>query len=105
METFKATIERNDTSAVLKLTINAIVLDIILTEDRPNDVKAVFNKLLEELKKGEFKFDLEDTKEDLYHHICKEYVTQLNEELKGVFQELSDYGLLNQSNATEAVPA
>lgn len=94
METHKAKIERKDGNAVLKLALSSTELEIILTEDKPNDVKSVFNKLLELLKNGVFQFTLEDEKEDLYHHICKEYLTQLNAELNSVYQELKEYGLL-----------
>lgn len=96
METHKAKIERKNDSAVLKLVLNSIELDIVLTEDKPNDVKNVFNKLLEQLKNGLFSFSLEDEKEDLYYHICKEYITQLNTELNSIYQELSDNGLLKK---------
>lgn len=95
METHKARIERKDDNAILKLVLNSTELDIVLTEDKPNDVKSVFNKLLEQLKNGVFQFSLEDVKEDLYHHICKEYLTQLNAELNSVYQELEEYGLLS----------
>lgn len=95
METHKARIERKDDNAILKLALNSMELDIVLTEDKPNDVKSVFNKLLEQLKNGVFQFSLEDGKEDLYHHICKEYLTQLNAELNSIYQELKEYGLLS----------
>jgi hypothetical protein len=94
METHKAKIERNDSNAVLKLVLNSAELDIVLTEDKPNDVKNVFNKLLEQLKNGVFNFVLEDEKEDLYYHLCKEYITQLNTELSSIYQELKDNRLL-----------
>lgn len=94
MVTHNATIERKADSAILKLALGTTVLDIVLTEDKPNDVKSVFNKLLEQLKSGEFGFNLTDTKEDLYYHICKEYITQLNTELKSTYKELRDNGLL-----------
>ena len=94
MATHNATIERKNNSTTLKLVLNETVLDIILTEDKPNDVKSVFNKLLEQLKIGEFDFSFSDDKEDLYHHICKEYITQLNAELKSTYKELQDNGLL-----------
>jgi len=94
METHNATIERKDDNATLKLALGITVLDIVLTEDKPNDVKSVFNKLLEQLKSGEFEFSLTDEKEDLYFHICKEYITQLNAELKSTYKELQDSGLL-----------
>jgi len=94
MATHNATIERKDNSATLKLSLGETILDIVLTEDKPNDVKTVFNKLLEQLKRGEFDFNLSDEKEDLYFHICKEYITQLNAELKSTYKELQDNGLL-----------
>ncbi len=94
MATHNATIERNDSGATLKLALGVTVLDILLTEDKPNDVKTVFNKLLEQLKSGVFDFNLSDEKEDLYHHICKEYITQLNSELKSTYKELQDNELL-----------
>lgn len=94
METHNATIERKDNNAILKLALGETILDIVLTEDKPNDVKTVFNKLLKQLKSGEFSFNLTVEKEDLYFHICKEYITQLNAELKSTYKELQDNGLL-----------
>lgn len=96
MVTNKATINRNDSKDSLILNVNNQALEIILTEDNPNNVKAVFNSLLKELKKGFFIFELDDSSEDLYYNICKEYVTQLNTDLKSVYDELSDYELLEE---------
>jgi hypothetical protein len=93
MVTHKTIIERTGDSAVLKLVLGSTDLNIVLTDDKPNDVKIVFNKLLERLKSEEFEFKLEDSKEDLYHHLCKEYITQLNVELKSIYKELQDHGL------------
>lgn len=94
MEKYKATIERKKDSAILKLILKSNTLDILLTEDKPNEVKEVFTKLLVHLKASEFSFELEDNKEDLYFHICKEYLRQLNSELKAVYKELGDGDLL-----------
>ena len=96
MEMHNATIERRESGATLKLALGDNVLDIVLTEDKPNDVKNVFNKLLERLKNGRFEFILIDEKEDLYFHICKEYITQLNAELKSTYNELKDNGLIKK---------
>lgn len=96
METFKATINRKDNNATLRLSLNTKQLDIVLTEDKPNEVKSVFNKLLEQLKKAEFYFNLEDNEGDLYHHICEEYIKQLNVELKSTYKELKDHGLVKE---------
>jgi hypothetical protein len=95
METHNASIERKENSATLKLVLGAEELKIVLTEDNPNEVKSVFNKLLSHLKNGEINFHLTDETDDLYFHICKEYVTQLNAELKSTHAELKDNGLLN----------
>jgi hypothetical protein len=96
MATHNATIERKpDSSATLKLAVGAEELSIVLTEDNPNAVKAVFNKLLLQLKTGQVTFILKDDKDDLYSHICKEYITQLNAELESTYAELKDNGLLD----------
>jgi len=94
MATLNATIDRKDSGATLKFALEESELSIVLTEDNPNEVKTVFNKLLEHLKSGEFDFNLTDEKEDLYFHICKEYITQLNAELKSTYKELQDNRLL-----------
>lgn len=96
MATYNAIIERKDNSATLKLALESEELKIVLTEDNPNEIKSVFNKLLSHLKNGELDFSLTDTTEDLYFHICKEYITQLNSELKSTYAELKDNGLLNK---------
>jgi len=97
MEIHKATINRQDEKASLILNINEENLEIELTEDKPNEVKSVFNKTITFLKKGSFQFELEDEKEDLYYHICTEYIGQLNTELSSIYQELEDYELLEES--------
>jgi len=94
METRKASIKRDKKNTYLVLETSPKNLEIILTDDNPNSIMTAFNSLLSELKKGLIQFDLEDTKEDLYYHICKEYVKQLNTEIKEVFNELEDYKLL-----------
>lgn len=93
-QVYKATINRENGKVLLSFNMPDNTLTIPLTEDKPNDVKDVFNRLIVALKAGSFQFELEDTKEDLYHHISKEYLSQLNVELGSVFQELKDYDLL-----------
>ncbi len=95
MEIHKATINRTESSASILLNLRENSLEIVLTEDKPNEVKSVFNQLISNLKNGEFNFELDDDNEDLHHHICSEYIAQLNTELSSVYQELDDYKLLN----------
>jgi len=94
METKNATIKREEDNTYLVLEVGETPLEITLTDDNPNNIKSVFNDLLKELKKGEFQFTLTDDNQDLYHHICIEYVSQLNIELKAIYKELVDYELM-----------
>jgi hypothetical protein len=96
MESKKATIKREETNTYLVLEVGETPLQIILTDDNPNNVKIVFNSLLKELKKGLFEFNLEDETQDLYHNICTEYLVKLNSELKAIYDELVDYELTEE---------
>lgn len=102
METKKATILREgDDNAYLELHQADGILRITLTDDNPNNIKDVFNKLIKSLKGGQFTFELDDDKEDLYHHICVEYLIQLNSEMESVYNELSDLNLLESEKEEE----
>jgi hypothetical protein len=90
MELFDATITRGTKKIVLVLPVRSNSYEIVLSEDKPNDIKDVFNNLLLELKNGEFNFKLTEQKADLYFHICSEYIKQLNSDLSSVYQELLD---------------
>ena len=94
METHKATLKRDTTKTSLVFSLGGKTLEINLTEDKPIEVKSVFNGFLLELKKGEFEFELVDDKEDLFFHISTEYISQLNSELSSIYKELEDYSLL-----------
>jgi hypothetical protein len=96
METKKATIRREETNTFLVLEVGETPLEIILTDDNPNNIKKVFNNLLKELKKGVFEFNLEDEGKDLFQNICTEYIVQLNVEVKAIYDELVDYELTEE---------
>lgn len=96
MEIKKATINRQETKTSLVLEGNTDSFEIILTEDNPNNIKSVFNHLIKDLKRGNFNFQLEDTKEDMYHHICIEYINQLNSEINLIYSELVEFDLIEE---------
>lgn len=98
METKKATITREKEKAILVLVGLSNNHEIILTEDNPNNIKLVFNNLINDLKKGIFQFELEDTNNDLFHNICKEYLIQLNTELQSIYNEMDEFDLLEILN-------
>ena len=93
METKKATIKREEQNTFLILEVGENPINIILTDDNPNNVKSAFNLILKELKKGLFQFELEDDSSDLYNNICIEYLIQLNSEIKAIHTELEEYEL------------
>lgn len=93
METKKATIKREESNTYLVLEVGDNPIQIILTDDNPNNVKSAFNLILKELKKGLFEFELEDDNSDLYNNICVEYINQLNSEIKSIHEELEEYEL------------
>ena len=97
METYEANIEEFDSEHYLSLKIKDIVLKVPLTKDEPNEIKKVFNELILYLKKGPLCFTMKEVEDgDLIYQVAKEYVTQLNAELKEVYQELEDHQLLEQ---------
>lgn len=93
METKKATIQRGENDTFLVLEVGENSIQINLTDDNPNNVKAAFNSILKELKKGLLEFQLEDETPDLYNNICIEYLKQLNAEVQAIFSELEEYEL------------
>lgn len=71
-------------------------LEIILTEDKPQELKQVFNNLIKKLKSGLFNFNFKNNRMGLYDDICQEYIKHLNEELKQVYKTLEENSLLNE---------
>ncbi len=98
MEMYNAKITEYRKNKYLTLEIPDIELRIPLTEDKEQEIKEVFNKLIKELKKCEFNFKFEKAKSTLYQNISVEYINQLNTELSSVYKELNDYGLLNEDD-------
>jgi len=96
METYKATVINEDDDWFLVLTANEGDMRIPLTRDEPLEIKTVFNKLIMNLKETEFEFKAQDLGSDLFSQIAKEYIEQLNSELRSVFKELSDYDLVKK---------
>ena len=69
MEVYEAKVIQKDENCLLEFTLKDKKLEIPLTEDNPNAVKSFFNKLIIELKNGEFEFNLvEQEEKNLYRH-------------------------------------
>ena len=96
MEVYNAHIIKEDVKVFLVLDLIAEKLKIPITEDLPNDVKNVFNKLITRLKAGEISFSLINPDTDLFSQVSIEYIDQLNSELSNVYKELVHHGLLEK---------
>jgi len=70
-------------------------ISIPISNDDPNAVKSAFNCLIERLKKGVFSISLKDADKDLFYHVAREYLEQLNGELLDVHQEMEQYGFVD----------
>ena len=78
METLKSRIQEDGKKQYLALVLHDGPALIPLTEDKPQIVKDVFNKLILLLKKTPFQFEFVKGSGDLYSQIGEEYVKQLN---------------------------
>lgn len=96
MLNYNAALERKDDAVNLILSTGTNNYCICLTDDNPSEVKNVFNDLIIELKKGKFSFSLLEETQDLYFHICNEYIKQLNAEIADVFSQLKKYDLVEK---------
>lgn len=97
METHIALIKTVKAEQYLGLKLNGKQFDLPLTKDEPNEIKKVFNELILHLKKGLFCFAMEEKKDgDLIYQVANEYVEQLNNDLKEVYQELKSNQLLEE---------
>ncbi|MBE7466773.1 MAG: hypothetical protein HS116_25160 [Planctomycetes bacterium] len=99
METIKALIESIDDKRFIKIVLVSDEIRIPLTEDQPNEIKKAFNKLIARIREGEFKIEIEAVGEDLFSQVASEYINQLNREIRDVFIEMKDYGLIQDSDS------
>ena len=60
-----------------------------MSEDKPNEVKSAFNRLIARIKDGEFQIILAEIGDDLFSQVANEYITQLNREIKEVMVKWS----------------
>lgn len=95
METVKATVVELDEKHFINIETGDEDIKIPISEDNPNEVKSAFNKLITRIKEGEFEIGLEDISQDLFSQVAKEYVMQLNREIKEVRGEMKNYGLVD----------
>ena len=94
METFKATITQIDEKRFIQIETGKAQISIPMSEDKANEVKSAFNKLITRLKDGKFRIELAEDGDDLFAQVAKEYITQLNREIQEVYGEMKQYDLI-----------
>lgn len=94
METIKARVIQVDEKHSLTIDTGDGEIRVPLSEDKPNDVKSAFNKLLTRIKTGTFKIELEGVGDDLFSQVAKEYVSQLNKDIPTIRTEMEKRGLV-----------
>jgi hypothetical protein len=99
METIKATVVQVDDKQFIRIGDEEDAINIPMSEDKPNDVKNPFNRLIDRIKNGQFQIELDELREDLFSQVANEYITQLNREIQEVHGEMEHYGLLPTDSA------
>lgn len=92
MEQINATVECLEDKYFIKIKVGSEKISIPMSEDKPNEVKSAFNKIITRIKTGEFQIKLEEVGEDLFSLVANEYLTQLNREIQEVRNEMKQYG-------------
>ncbi|MCX6830542.1 MAG: hypothetical protein NT028_00165 [candidate division Zixibacteria bacterium] len=94
MEQIKASVIQVEQKHFIKIEAGDGEIRIPMSEDKPNEVRSAFNKLIARIKDGEFQIKLEEVGENLFSQVANEYITQLNREILEVHGEMAQYGLL-----------
>jgi len=101
METVEASVVEEDEKYFIEISIEKETIWIPLSKDKPNEVKSVFNKLIERIKVGAFDIELEEVGDDLFSQVAKEYINQLNREIAEVRDEMISFGLVEEDEDSE----
>ena len=95
METINATVASYDGKYFIELGDGSALIRIPVSEDKSNDVKSAFNKIILRIKEeGEFQIELEQVGEDLFSQVASEYIGQLNREIREIYGEMKEHGLV-----------
>lgn len=94
METIKAAVVQVDEKHFINIQDGDHTIRIPISEDKLNEIKSAFNKLITRIKDGVFQIELEEVGEDLFSQVANEYITQLNREIQEVYGEMEQYDLM-----------
>ena len=94
METIRASVESRDNKHCIMIRDEGMEIVIPMSENKPNEVKSAFNKIIVRIRSGEFQIKLEDVGEDLFSQVANEYIKQLNREIREIYGQMKEYGLV-----------
>lgn len=96
METLKATVVELNEKHFIEIGNGDETIRIPISEDKPNEVKSAFNKLIAQLRERGFKIEMEKVGADLFSQVANEYIAQLSREIQEVRSEMIGYGLVKE---------
>lgn len=94
MESYEAKVVLAEDKFSIEIYAGSENIIIPMSEENPAGIKMAFNKIIQMLTTVEFEIHLIDVGEDLFSQVALEYITQLNSEIKGVYEELRQFGFL-----------
>jgi ABC-type molybdate transport system ATPase subunit len=96
METLEAMVQNAGDKYSIRIKVESGDVVIPLSDDDANAVKSAFNKLIQRVREGEFEIQLDKEGDDLFSMVAKEYLKQLNKEIREVHSQIKEFGLLKK---------
>lgn len=94
METIDARVESHDNKHFIVVRDGDMKIVIPMSENKPNEVKSAFNKVILRIKSGQFQIELEEVGDDLFSQVANEYIKQLNREIREIHGQMKEYGFV-----------
>jgi len=94
MEAIKAFVVQVEEKRYINMIIGDVEIRIPMSEDKPNEVKSAFNKLIASIQDTDFQIEMKEVGEDLFSQVANEYIAQLNREIQEVRGEMKRFGLV-----------
>lgn len=94
METISASVVNHENKHFIRIRDEGMEAVIPMSEDKPNEVKSAFNKIIVRIKSGVFQIKLEEIGEDLFSQVANEYIQQLNREIREIHGQMKEHGLV-----------
>jgi hypothetical protein len=98
MDTVEAELVTEEESYFIQINASPSIR-IPISEDNANAVKTAFCAILRRLRKGPIEIALKETKEDLFFHVARAYLDQLNGEIVEVHAAMVEHEFIDEGGA------